>query len=94
MGDRRLLRVPVMMILIAAVVIATAVGMFVQQQGAINNSGDRRIQTDLLNHNKNDGKDGCPNDGNAGKGNDNKGPNGGCREHPPTGGYGKPKGKP
>ena len=93
MGNRRVLRVPVMMILIAAVVIATAVGIFVQQQSALN-SGDRRIQADLLNHNPNDDKDNCPNDGNAGKGNDNKGPNGGCREHPPHGGYGKPKGKP
>ncbi|HEY7876257.1 MAG TPA: hypothetical protein VIG64_14170 [Actinomycetota bacterium] len=43
---------------------------------------------ELLSHNKNDGKDACPNDGNAGKGNDNKGPNGGCRQHPPTGNYG------
>ena len=52
------------------------------------NPGPRGLQAELLSHNKNDGKDACPNDGNAGKGNDNKGPNGGCREHPPAGGYG------
>lgn len=50
--------------------------------------GDRSLKVELLSHNKNDGKDACPNDGNAGKGNDDKGPNGGCRQHPPTGGYG------
>ena len=50
--------------------------------------GTRGLSVELLSHNKNDGKDACPNDGNAGKGNDNKGPNGGCKPHPPTGGYG------
>lgn len=61
-------------------------GLWVQARSV--SESPATIDADLLNHNKNDGKDSCPNDGNAGKGNDNKGPNGGCRTHPPGGGYG------
>ena len=93
MGERRLVRVPVFLIVIAALVIAATVGIYLQQ-AATSGPSAQTIQADLLNHNPNDDKDNCPNDGNAGKGNDNKGPNGGCREHPPRGQYGKGKGKP
>ena len=74
-------------ILAVAITLLLAVGGLWAQRSA-SNDGVAQIQSELFNHNKNDGKDNCPNDGNAGKGNDNKGPNGGCRPHPPTGGYG------
>lgn len=79
------LKVRVLTAIVVALLLVSG-GLWIQTQSA----GDKTatIDADLLNHNKNDDKDTCPNDGNAGKGNDNKGPNGGCRPHPPGGGYG------
>ena len=71
--------------IVVALLLVSAV-LWIQTQSV--GQSPATIDADLLNHNKNDGKDNCPNDGNAGKGNDNKGPNGGCRVHPPGGGYG------
>lgn len=86
MDERRLIdRIPVFTITIAALMIAALLGIYFQQASVGEESRDG-ISVDLIDHNKNDGKDGCPEDGNAGKGNDNKGPNGGCR--PPHGEYG------
>ena len=79
------LRVRILTAIIVALLLVAG-GLWVQTQSLGNSPAT--IDADLLTHNKNDGKDNCPNDGNAGKGNDNKGPNGGCREHPPHGQYG------
>lgn len=83
------LRKPVVAAIALFVMIAGLVAAYATMRPS--DSAGPSLQVELLSHNKNDGKDACPNDGNAGKGNDNKGPNGGCREHPPTGGYGKVK---
>jgi len=82
------LRVPVVMLVIVAMFIAAALGVYVTQ---MQDSSREAPFYELIDHsgNKNDGKDNCPHDGNAGKGNDNKGPNGGCR--PPKGEYKKIK---
>ena len=87
MDERRLIdRVPVFTITIAALVIAALLGIYMQQ-GAVGGESRDYLSVDLTDHNKNDGKDGCPQDGNAGSGNDDKGPGGGCR--PPHGQYGQ-----
>lgn len=88
-GQPRLVhRMPVFLLMVAALILAAVLGVWNAQQSS-GADGGRTLQTDLMNHNKNDAKDGCPNDGNAGRGNDNKGPNGGCRQHPPAGQYGQ-----
>lgn len=75
--------------IVAAVALVVMILGLVAGYAAMSPSAPSKgITAELLSHNKNDGKDACPNDGNAGKGNDNKGPNGGCRQHPPAGGYG------
>ena len=90
-GQPRLVhRMPVFLLMVAVMLLAAVFGVLYAQQSS-GADGARTLQTDLMTHNKNDGKDACPNDGNAGKGNDNKGPNGGCKPHPPAGQYGKVK---
>jgi hypothetical protein len=84
-GSLRLKR-PVVAVVALAVMILGLVAAYAATTRS--EPSPRGLSVELLSHNKNDGKDACPNDGNAGKGNDNKGPNGGCRQHPPTGGYG------
>jgi hypothetical protein len=75
--------------IVAAIALAVMIlGLIAAYASMTPSAPSRGLHAELLSHNKNDGKDACPNDGNAGKGNDNKGPNGGCREHPPAGGYG------
>lgn len=83
--ETQALKVRILSAIVVALLLVSG-GLWVQAQSR--GDAPATIDADLLNHNKNDGKDNCPNDGNAGKGNDNKGPNGGCRPHPPGGGYG------
>ena len=88
METRSDIRVRILTAIIVALMLVSG-GLWMQTQ-----SIDRTpatIEAELLDHNKNDGKDNCPNDGNAGSGNDNKGPGGTCRPHPPNGQYGKIK---
>lgn len=84
-AQRRLVpRIPVLLLVMAAVIVAAVLGVWSTTQFGGADEG-RILSTDLMNHNKNDGRDGCGNDGNAGRGNDN----GGCRQHPPAGQYGR-----
>jgi hypothetical protein len=87
-NTKGVLRLPIVLAILMGLALVAAAGVWIQKQMA--DDGVTKIEANLLDHNKNDDKDNCPNDGNAGKGNDDKGPNGGCREHPPHGGYGKP----
>jgi hypothetical protein len=82
-------RASVWLVIFAVAMLAAFGAYLAVQQGS---PAESAIGVDLLDHNKNDDKDDCPNDGNAGKGNDDKGPGGGCREHPPRGEYGNGNG--
>jgi len=85
-GLRRITSVPIMFLIIVALLLAAAFGVYASQA----QDSDRALgELELLDHsgNPNDDKDDCPHDGNAGGGNDDKGPNGGCR--PPKGEYGR-----
>lgn len=86
---RFITRTPVFLLTVMALLLAAIFGVGLAQRNAGASDPAETIQTDLLNHNPNDGKDNCPNDGNAGRGDDNKGPNGGCKSHPPHGEYGE-----
>ena len=85
---------PTMMVAVAAVLLLLGSVLIAQSErpdAGNSDSSQSAIDLEFQSHNKNDGKDNCPNDGNAGKGNDNKGPGGGCKSHPPnSGGYGNP----
>ena len=80
---RASIRRPILFLIIATLVVAAAVGFYTSQADDLG----RAIQTELTDHNQNDGEDECPNDGNAGSGND-----GDYKEHPPAGDYGGPPG--
>jgi hypothetical protein len=63
--------------IVAAIALAVMIlGLVAGYASMAPSAPSRSFDAELLSHNKNDGKDACPNDGNAGKGNDDKGPNG------------------